>query len=454
MSYKDKPDNDFELPEDEFGLTDDNADNIELPEIDLDFDDEALSDDTEDDDELMNSLVASLGQQVNEELSMTDEGEASSNDGEDTDMRKAKKKKKHTVLKVVLGILLLLILFLCTETGRRCLIYNPIGWWIQKQTDSSTTPTPTPQITEQPNISTSPVPTIEAIVPIEPEHRTEDYVTNYLLVGIEKIFGANTDSMMVVSVNTKDDSIKLTSLLRDTLVAMPGREKRCKLNAVYAYSDMETLIQVIEDTYDIEIEGYASVDFESFESIVDKIGGVDIELGSTEAAYLRKENYISKPENRTVVQGWNHLNGNQALGYCRVRHVATLGGANNDYGRTVRQRRLISAVLNKLKEKSLFDLISLMSDCLGYVKTNLSSSQISDVIADVIENGAFTIDTSRLPMDNLFYDSGKKGLEGITYALVIDDYREENIKKFHQFIFLDPEPTEVATTTPAPEATP
>ena len=75
---------------------------------------------------------------------------------------------------------------------------------------------------------------------------------------------------------------------------------------------------------------------------------------------------------RNVVPGWNVLNGNQALGYVRVRRVPTLGGANDDYGRTLRQRRAMTAIFNKYKGKNLFDLLSITQKCLGYVKTNVT----------------------------------------------------------------------------------
>ena len=292
---------------------------------------------------------------------------------------------------------------------------------------------------------------------IRPEGpRSEDYVKTFLAFGIEEIGGAsNTDAILLVSINKKDNTIKLTSVMRDTYVNIPGDYPN-KINSVYARGVSRTennslkkaagaalLQNVIENTFDVDISGYACVNFSSFEKIVDRLGGIDIELGEKEAAYLRKTNYISNPANRTVKAGWNHMNGNQVLGYCRVRKVVTLGGANNDYGRTVRHRRVINAIIAKFKETSIFDLIPIMKDCLGYIFTNLTDKQIEDVLVDIVENKIFTTESMRLPADEFFTDSGRKGIfngkSNITYTLVLGDQLGKNIERFHQFLFLDGE---------------
>ena len=296
------------------------------------------------------------------------------------------------------------------------------------------------------------------------EPRSEDYVTTYLIFGLEQIDGAaNTDAIMLVSINTKDNTIKMTSLLRDTYVDIPGWDKN-KLNSAYAKGayGAETgaearakgaalLTKTIEQTYDVKISGYASVNFNSFEKIVDRLGGLDIELGEKEANYLNTTNYISNPDNRHVVAGWNHLNGNQVMGYVRVRKEETLGGANNDYGRTVRQRRVITAIINKYKSTKLTELFSLTKDLLGYVSTSLTEQQIQDALTMIVNNSIYKTQSMRLPSGELFEDSGETGVfngnKTVTYTLVIDEYLEENIKAFHQFLFLDEEAPEPADTT-------
>lgn len=304
------------------------------------------------------------------------------------------------------------------------------------------------------------------------EPRSEEYVKTYLIFGIESIDGAaNTDAIMLISINTKDNTIKMTSVLRDTYVNIPGWDKN-KLNSAYskgahgATTGSEArkrgaalLIRTIEETFDVKISGYASVGFDSFEKIINRLGGLDIELGEKEADYLNRTNYISNPDNRNVVPGWNHLNGNQVMGYVRVRKCETLGGVNNDYGRTLRQRRVISAIIKKYKSTGLFDLFSLTKDCLGYVNTNLTEEQIQEALTLIVNNGIYTTSSLRLPIEGGYYDSGKKGIDNgktkVTYTLVMDGKEEDNIKAFHRFLFLDPEEepetTGTDTTGPATE---
>ncbi len=265
--------------------------------------------------------------------------------------------------------------------------------------------------------------------------RHEEYVSSFLIFGIEEIEGArNTDSMMIASINTKDHSIKLTSLMRDTYVDIPGY-KSTKLNAAYAKGGAGLLIDTIEQNYQINLEGYASVNFESFEKIIDALGGVVIELGEEEAAYLNKTNYISNKEYRNVVPGVNLLNGNQALGYCRVRKVATLGGANNDYGRTLRQRRVLNAVFEKVKTMNVIEQLKFVNECLSYVTTNVSKTQLEDAMAAVVENNITTLDMLRIPADGMFSDP--KSYNGVTYPLVLD--WDANREVMYEFIFAEEE---------------
>ena len=306
--------------------------------------------------------------------------------------------------------------------------------------------------------------------------RSEDYVKSYLIFGIESVSVdedgnitfdrssiGNTDAILLVSINSKDKTIKMTSILRDTFVEIPGFFAN-KINAVYSLGakgattaaeahekGAALLVKVIENTFRVKISGWACVNFKSFERIVDRLGGIDIELGEAEAKYLNKTNYISNPAYRNVSPGWNHLNGNQVLGYCRVRKVKTLGGANNDYGRTLRHRRVINAVIKKYTSSNLTELIPIMSDILGYVYTNLSEEEFTDALTMVIENRIFTSESLRIPVDGTFYDSATAGIDNgsgkrITWTLVMGREKEgtigsaqieENVKKLYEFIFLD-----------------
>ena len=369
-----------------------------------------------------NSVEELLKQQVNE---MMDEQPATEPKVHTSRQnRKPVKKKKHTLLKVI-GLmasilLVILVLVVGTKRGRR-MIYQGAGNFIYNSVNNE-------DVIKEYEEKDKKNPNTAAM-------RQEDYVTNYLIFGIEEFGGArNTDSMMIASLNTKDNTIKLTSLLRDSYVEIPGY-KNNKLNSAYARGGAKLLIDTIELNYKIKIDGYASVNFKSFEKIVDRVGGVTIELGKEEAEYLNKTNYISKKKYRNVKPGVNKLNGNQLMGYCRVRKVKTLGGVNDDYGRVLRQQRALKAIFESYITTNVFKLPGITKECLNDINTNVTEKQIADAMEAVVENRMKTIDTLRIPVDGAF--ESPKRYNGIGYPILLD--WDVNRVELFKFIYGDTE---------------
>ena len=303
------------------------------------------------------NIEESLKEQVQD---IMDEG-ANVNKGKKNNKKKSKKKKPNMFIRsfgIVLSVFLIgVFLLVGTKTGRN-LIYRYISEFVYKNVQKDNE-----DLDNEDNIQ-------HVVKP-----RQDDTVQNFLIFGIEEIGGArNTDAMMIATINTKDNTVKLTSLLRDTYVEIPGY-KHNKLNSAYSRGGVDLLIETIELNHKIQIDGYASVNFESFEAIVDILGGVTIELGEEEASYLNRTNYISNKAYRNVSPGINHLNGNQAMGYVRVRKVKTLGGANYDYGRVVRQQRVLKALFNSaVSSKNILKLVPISKEILSHVTTNKSES--------------------------------------------------------------------------------
>lgn len=397
-------------------------------------------------DDFINHINESLSSQIREELG--EEPEIGESDGQSNQqqvkkVRKPLWKRILIITGIALGILLLLFgFFFGTKPGRK-LMYDLAARYMHGRFDNvEPTPSPTPEL----------LPTIEPENPDTPGEeiqkpegpllpRQEDYVMTCLLFGLEEIGGArNTDSMMLAAINTKDKTVKLASIMRDSYVELPGY-RPSKLNAVFAKGSDRAegaalLVQAIEQIYHIKIDAYASVNFNSFEDIVDLLGGVTIELTATERDYLNKENYISNPKNRNVRAGVQTLNGNQVVGYCRVRYVPTLGGAANDYGRTLRQRRVMNAIFDKYKSKNLFELISIADTCLGYVTSNLTPDLISKGLEMIVEDGITELESARFPAEDTYYDCGTTPYNGIKYTLVSTNPLE-NTSQMFQFIFGD-----------------
>ena len=375
-------------------------------------------------------VTEELKRQVNEELNEEMRVERQMTNNSSGNQRKKKRKRKKKLWKGILIFVLLLViltgLLVGTQQGRK-IIYNLASMYITSKTSHEEE-----KRQDELNYDTS---YEEVFNSHNVVGRKESYVTNILLIGIEEINGArNTDSMIIASVNTKDDTIKLTSLMRDSYVNVPGW-KKTKLNAAYAHGGIALLKQTIEENYKIHIDGYASVNFESFEELIDSLGGINVQLGEKEAAYLNKTNYISKKKNRNVKPGMNVMNGNQALGYCRVRKVPTYDGVNNDYGRTLRQRRVLNAIFEKYKSKNIFSMMSIANDSIKYVSTSLNQSQMSKLMEDVIENNTQEMETMQMPVEGHYQSPAK--YEGVTWPIVLE--WDANIMELYKFIYGDTE---------------
>lgn len=385
------------------------------------------------DDEIYN-IKESLKQQVNEQLHEEQIAYREDDDFNTDNIPNLddypKKKKKHTGLKIFIGILTCIILFasflIFTKPGNR-LITKLLANYISSSVNKGEPITPDSGENEDQVVSEYDWNTREIV------GRKEDYVTNILLVGIEELFGArNTDTMMIASINTRDNTLQLSSLMRDSYVSVPGW-KSTKLNAAYAHGGIELLRDTIEQNYKIHLDGYVSVNFESFEKIIDLLGGVEIQLGAKEAQYLNTTNYISNKAYRNVKEGINLLNGNQALGYCRVRKVPTYDGVNNDFGRTLRQRRVLEAIFEKYKNQNIIKLINTTNTCLGEVTTNLSTGQIENLLNAFLDINVSTIETKSIPIEGAY--EAPKRYENTTWPILLD--WDANIIDLYKTIYGD-----------------
>ncbi|MBE5966666.1 MAG: hypothetical protein E7255_06830 [Lachnospiraceae bacterium] len=231
-------------------------------------------------------------------------------------------------------------------------------------------------------------------------------VKNILLLGVEEFYGAsNTDSIIIASLNTNKKTLKLTSLMRDLYVEIPEHDNN-KLNAVYSKGGINLLYETIENNFDIKMDGYILVNFEAFENIVNNLNGIEITLTKNEANYLNAKNYISDPKNRNVVEGTQIMNGNQVLGYCRVRYVST-GTENNDFGRTQRHRIVLNSIFNKVKKLNVFQLTSFMNNVLSdsNITTDISQKDFNNYLEQLLDIlGEIKLYEYRIPSDGTYED--------------------------------------------------
>lgn len=259
---------------------------------------------------------------------------------------------------------------------------------------------------------------------------------HFLLLGEEAIASTagkgRTDLMMLATINVPEKSIKLVSLLRDTLVQIPGYADG-KLNSVYAKGGVSLLYETIEQNYGILPDAYALVGFQNFEKLIDRLGGVEITLGNEEAEYLNTTKYISNPEDRNVVAGKQTLNGAQTLGYCRIRKVPNVNGTKFDYGRTERQRMVLESLFHQYISAGIYEWVPLIRETIGMVQTDISLELLESVLFAVYDNKITKLDTLQLPKEGMFQEKEQVG--GITAVLVPD--WEKTRECLQEFLFED-----------------
>lgn len=201
----------------------------------------------------------------------------------------------------------------------------------------------------------------------------DDMVLNVLLVGLDEIQEkqrGRSDSMMVVSLDARHKKVKLTSLMRDLWVPIP-KHGYSKLNSAYAYGGIKLLVEVINSVLGLKIDRYIVVDFKKFEEVIDKLGGIDMDLTSEEVCFINSHS----SKGHLTGSGKKHLNGDQALQYARDRDDPSA-----DFKRTQRQRVLISAIMEKFKSSNLVDLMSFAQSAIESVKTNFSLAEVLSLV--------------------------------------------------------------------------
>ena len=414
----------------------------ELPTLQFDFNfgEEEFANPTQetDEDTILQSIDEALAVQMAASLGSVEKVAETKREKKKTIWRRIPLWCRITMISLC-SLCLILVLLVGTKPGQK-LIYSMVAEYLSERV---TRPEDvTPPLTGTPEITTAPTqdpnagqitsgPTGEPAV--EPRH--EEYVYNILLIGEEALtqFGGHrSDSMILLSVNSRDKKIYMTSLMRDMYVQIPGYSDN-KLNAAYAYGGASLLIDTIELNLRVKIDGYVKVGFDSFEWIIDRLGGVEITLTSEEAEYLRRTNYISNPAYRNVVAGTQLMNGNQALGYCRVRYVPTANGTHSDFGRTERQRTVLTKLFNKYKDTNIFTLLTIFNDCLPRVVTDISKEDMQDLLETVVENRILDIETFRIPVSGGYEDAKIGGSDVVLVKW------EKNIEQLHKYIFGDAE---------------
>lgn len=278
---------------------------------------------------------------------------------------------------------------------------------------------------------------------------SDSKILNIMLFGEDYSDGSEhgrSDSMIMCSIDNRHKSIKLTTFMRDTLVYVPGYDYQ-KLNAAYMYGGPSLAIQTIEMNFGIKIDRYAVVDYDSFKSIVDIMGGVDIELTDDEIGYINFQMYINgQAEDQNTITdsaGVVHLTGQQALWYARDRgfdepdKYPGVVFSGDDWERTKRQRNFLSSVFSSMKTASLPQIVQIVGEVGPLITTNFKKDEITTLVSNALTYLQYDVEQACIPQGELgegywvYNDTGYPDLGSVIEITDMDKCR----KDFASFIF-------------------
>ena len=234
---------------------------------------------------------------------------------------------------------------------------------------------------------------------IKPVNRT----TSILLVGedsrMEGETGQRSDSMILATLNPTTNEVILTSFMRDMYVPIPGYKSN-RINTAFSKGGVELLEKTIEEDFDIQIDGYVSIDFSGFIEAVAALGDMQMELTEEEAEYMNAHPEYGWADYGThwnLQPGWNDLDQWQFLCYARMRHLG-----NSDFDRTERQRKVLMTCYQQVKNCSVPQLLSLIDNVAPYITTNIRGSDLISYAYMLAGDGVNNIESLRIPVDGTY----------------------------------------------------
>lgn len=443
-------------PKIESDLTADGDKEVEMPPVSLDDDESepimpSISDD--DGDSVDDSAIQIIVNEDKEPLEPTNFEHPKQNDDDDKkgrkkgnkDKKRKKSKKKNAKLtpeerkknkkkKIMIIVTIIILVVIALAAG---------GWYVY---DSFVKPVQNAKVntqsTEQYKSTQDKL--VESFDPIEETDASEiaslqdmirkwyyngtpcssTHVYNVLLVGedtrgkdvLDK--GTRADSAIIASVNVDTKQITLTSVLRDAYTyfeTKPGDESTGtfdKINAAMSRGDIDSYINCVERMYKINIDNYVIINFDAFESVIDELGGVTLELTSKEIREIN--NHPGTYGNVTIektfdgTKGKMKLNGKQALAYCRIRHI------DSDNARADRQKTTLMEIFSKVKGSSKTEMIRVVKKLLPYTKMDIGMDTVLNIAGDAFSQKWMNYAIKMTSVPN--YRINEKGAGGTYYG--------------------------------------
>lgn len=268
-------------------------------------------------------------------------------------------------------------------------------------------------------------------------------VINVALFGVdsrdENAFSGNTDSIMILSLNTKTKKVKIFSIMRDTFVPMEheGKTLYGKINSAYSKGEQrknpELAIKTLNQAFDLDISEYATVNFYGMTDIINAVGGITATITKDELTWKGYDhpnlnNCMDEicaemgldPEDYYIhTDGEQTLNGVQAVAYARVRNCTSVWGTRDDFGRTDRQRHVMQELFNKAVTMKKTQYVSLIKALIPCSETSLSYSDVLGLAVNILLSSP-TFEQYRLPPAEYQSDFLMKGPSGYGSIIYYD----------------------------------
>ena len=276
----------------------------------------------------------------------------------------------------------------------------------------------------------------EAVKNTEEQGTMVEGITNILLVGtdgenIEK--GNRSDSMMVVTIDSKNKDIRISSIARDTYVDIPGYSTE-KLTHAYAYEGIDLLREVFKVNFNLDIDKYIAVNFVSFMDIMDELGGVEVNVEEKDIKEINKyidacygyyKNKDEKDKEYITKSGVQRLNGYQALAFSRIRYT------DSAFARDNRHREVAESVYKEFAQKGVETYKKCAEIILNNTKTNISPIEMMNLAYTVLKINDKDIEQFQFPLAE--YRNGHIISKQKGWVLEWD--KEPNLEAWHKFIF-------------------
>ena len=267
----------------------------------------------------------------------------------------------------------------------------------------------------------------------------DDDIVNIALFGIDNIakieqtpdepITGRSDAMIVLSVNRTKKTVKLASVLRDSWVPVEinGTDRYCKINAAYENGGALLAVKTLNRHFGLNIADYVSVCLYQLKTVIDKIGGVEVDVSEKERQYINQHLQVGgEPVEPIEKSGFVHLNGGQAVIYSRIRRI------DGEVSRTQRQQEVVFAMIKKVLSKPVTQYPELLRSILSNVETSLTYDEI-------LSYTAFALD-KELKLYNITVPGGtveaERGVFDDTNGLWVYKYDLKKAQEFfHEWIY-------------------